>query len=245
MIHATDEQLYEAAEAHPDDELALHLAQCEACRNRYEEYCAVLQVITESKDEEPPQSIRWEVEAAIAEERASIPRQKPYLQIAAAILLLLTGYVVGTYLAPTHRKEVIALQSQVSLLKEMALVNALEPQTASERIQVVNQIQANEPTVSEKLISTLIRTLNTDDSPNVRYAAAQALERYIHQESVRLQLAASLEFQTDPLIQLSLISMLVEAQEKAAIKPIKELLGNPNAPKELKQQAQLALDILT
>lgn len=245
MTHATDDQLLEAAQTHPAEELAAHLTVCEQCRHRYEEYCAVLQAMAESPDQDPPESVRWGVEAAIAGERASVPRQIPYMQVAAAVLLLLVGYLAGRQLAPDHREEVIALQSQVSLLKEMALVNALEHPTASERIQVVNQIQANEPTASEKLIATLLRTLNTDDSPNVRYAAAQALEHYIHQEQVRLQLAASLAHQTDPLIQLTLISILVEAQEKAAIKPIKELLGNPNAPKELQQQAQLALDILT
>ena len=80
--------------------------------------------------------------------------------------------------------------------------------------------------------------------PNVRYAAAQALARFIDEEDVRLRMAESLEEQTDPLIQISLISILTEAQEKHAIKPLKKILDQDSINMDVKRQADIALEIL-
>ena len=125
------------------------------------------------------------------------------------------------------------------------MMNTLQPSSASERLQVVNMIEAEKPAYSEKLLNSLFTTLNTDESPNVRYAAAQALVRFMDQKDVAIRMAESLEQQTDPLIQISLISILMEAQEKHAIKPLKKLLEQDSINTDVKKQAKIALDIIT
>lgn len=248
MEHLSDEQIIAHLEAGRDNsEVEAHLQSCEHCRQELEQFQEVLQAMEASPKAHAPQAVSWAVAAAIeAEQKKAVGKSNfPYWQIAAAIGLLIVGFLSGKWPAPDHRDELIALESQVQLLKEMTMMGPLQISTASQRIQAVNRIEQEKSHVSEELVNTLVNTLNSDESPNVRYAAAQALGRFIDEENVRLALTQSLESQSDPLIQIALISMLVEAQEKRAINPIKELIEKEYVQPEVKKQAQVALDILT
>ena len=105
----------------------------------------------------------------------------------------------------------------------------------------MNQIQSTKEAINPELVSTLINTLNSDESPNVRYAALQALEKYVDYTDVRSELVKSLESQQDPLIQISLITILVEAEERSAIAPLKDIINNEDVSPEVKQQAEVAI----
>lgn len=245
--HLTDEQTIAWIEAgKPENEIHLHVSSCEACQKTVREYSELMLAISSTPERTPPEQIRWNVNAAISEEKATLNNTPfGYWQIAAAVALLIVGFFIGKMATPDRSDEIVALQSQVDLLRELTTVNTLQTHTASERIQAVHMIEEKQTRASEKLIATLMNTLNTDESPNVRYAAAQALNRFINQQEVRLALAKSLEIQTDALIQLALISMLVEAQEKNAIKPIKKIINEETISPEVKKQARVALDILS
>lgn len=247
--HLTEEQVITYIEEGRSDAIIQeHLIACEPCRKKVEEFREVIELTENMTGAIPPKRIAWEFSAALEEEKRKLDRKNtlfPYWQIAAAIALLVSGFAAGKLSEPDQSDELIALRSQVDLLKEMSMVNALQTHTASERIQTVNWIEEEKTIASERLIKTLVNTLNTDESPNVRYAAAQALNRYIDQENVRLALASSLERQTDALIQIALISMLVEAGEKTAIQPIKKIIEEGANSPEVKKQAKVALDILS
>ncbi|MEQ8470291.1 MAG: HEAT repeat domain-containing protein [Marinoscillum sp.] len=245
MKHLTEEEIIAYIEADMRDlDTQAHITECAVCQNQLAEYQEVLQLMNTSREVDPPSSIGLEVSKAIAE--ASAPRSGfNYWQIAAAIALLIVGYFGGKLTVEDRSAEILALQSQVEVLKEVAMTNALHTSSASERLQVVNRIEAADPATSKNLIKTLINTLNTDESPNVRYAAAQALVRFSDDAEVRQELALSLELQEDALIQIALISILMEAQEKYAIRPLKKILKEDNISPEVKRQAQIALDVLS
>lgn len=248
--HLTEEELITYLEAGKKDQAVTdHLVSCRSCQNMAAELQEIMQVVDQSPEAEPPPGVRWAFDAALEAEKLTLDKASSgfaYWQIAAAGALLVVGFFAGKLSAPDQSEKVIALQSQVELLKELSMVNTLQSHTASERIKAVNMIEEDKsPRASEKLIKTLVLTLNTDESPNVRYAAAQALNRFTGQESVRLALSESLERQDDPLIQILLISMLVEAQEKTAIKPIKDLMERDSVTPEVKKQAKVAIEILT
>jgi len=124
------------------------------------------------------------------------------------------------------------------------MAGSLKRYSASDRIFAVNQIETTND-VSPELLATLVNTLNSDESPNVRYAALQALTNYLDIDEVRYELVKSLESQNDPLIQISLIAVLVEAQEKSARAPIKKLIDTEETLPEVKEQAEIALKVLT
>ena len=223
-----------------------HLAECTICQKQLADLREVIDTMDGMGDVPVPDAVQFQISTAIAEEIARENQSSGFhwWQVAAAVALLMVGFAVGKLSVKDQTAEIIALQSQVDILKEVSMVNALQTSSASERLQVVNRIESEKPASSQKLLNSLFQTLNTDESPNVRYAAAQALVRFMNEEAVRVRVAESLELQSDPLIQISLISILTEAQEKHAIKPLRKILGQETINPEVKKQAQIALDIL-
>ena len=248
MRHITEEEIIEFLETGAlSSELKEHLADCESCQELQREYEEVISTMDSIGEKKVPDMVQLDIAQAVAEE---ISKEKSgggfqIWQIAAAVALLIVGFYAGKLTTDDRSDEIIALQSQVDVLKEVSMMNTLQPSSASERLQVVNMIEAEKPAYSEKLLNSLFTTLNTDESPNVRYAAAQALVRFMDQKDVAIRMAESLEQQTDPLIQISLISILMEAQEKHAIKPLKKLLEQDSINTDVKKQAKIALDIIT
>lgn len=246
MEEIKDEQLIELIEGIPDPQLEAKIEKDDALRKRYTELKEVLELMQTSTEFEVPAHIGAHLQSAILEESADRKGQQlPWMQVAAAVVLVLFGFLLGKLGSPTNNgEELTALKTEIEMLKEVALTGTLQQHSASERILAVNQIEEKRE-VNEELLSALIETLNSDESPNVRYAALQALKKFIEDESVRAELVKSLEAQTDPLIQISLISLLVEAEEKSAIAPLKEIIKKNEITPEVKQQAKVALQVLT
>ena len=130
------------------------------------------------------------------------------------------------------------------MLQQLVMMNTLQDHTASERLQAISLIEESPSAPDEGLVNTLVQSMNNDGSPNVRFAAVQALGRFIDTESVRAQMVRSLGDQDDPLVQIALINLLMQAGEKAAIAPLYKIAANENVPVEVRRTAELALDIL-
>ncbi|WP_258100032.1 HEAT repeat domain-containing protein [Marinoscillum pacificum] len=247
MRHITEEEIIEFLETGAlSSELKEHLADCESCQKLQHEFEEVISTMDSIGEKKVPDMVQLDIAQAVAKEISKERSRGGFQiwQIAAAVALLIVGFYAGKLTTDDRSDEIIALQSQVDVLKEVSMMNTLQPSSASERLQVVNMIEAEKPAYSEKLLNSLFTTLNTDESPNVRYAAAQALVRFMDQQDVAMRMAESLEQQTDPLIQISLISILMEAQEKHAIKPLKKLLEQDSINTDVKKQAKIALDII-
>jgi hypothetical protein len=177
-----------------------------------------------------------------------IHRSFPGLKIAAAIALLLAGTFIGLtlhfVLNRQHEGEQVAsLKTEMQSMKELMMLNMLKQESPSQRIQAVNytdDIQA--PDV--KVLDALTETLNHDRNINVRMAAAYSLAKYADRKSVRDSLVASLSQQTEPIIQIVLMNILVEKKESSAIKPIQKIMSDEKAMKEVKEVAQKGLKVL-
>jgi len=241
----TDEQLIALLEGEQNDELKQKIQQDAEFKKRFSELEEVYRAIEESGEVEVPAHIESSFQEALINEklRSSKP-QMPWMQIAAAVALLVIGFGIGKISTPSSTDELVALKDEVQSLREVTLRSTLQKHSASERIMAVNQIEES-PEVNKELIATLITTLNSDESPNVRYAAMQALAKFIDNEDVRAELVKSLEAQTDPLIQITLITILVEAEERSAIAPLKDMIEKEETSPEVKQQAEVALQVLT
>ncbi|GAB4238737.1 MAG: hypothetical protein Tsb0034_14480 [Ekhidna sp.] len=249
MKKIEDEQIIDMLEGAPNPELEALMAKDEALQKRVEELQEILDAINQAGDVEVPSHIGLALKEAIANEQHHIGRSNrqgfSWMQIAAAVALLIVGFGVGKWSDNEPSSDEIALlRDEIRSLKQATLTNTLQRHSASERIMAVNRIE-EEASINITLVATLVNTLNTDESPNVRYAALQALVKFIDNETVRAELIKSLETQTDPLIQISLITILVQAEEKGAITPLKDIVNDDQAVPEVKQQAQVALKVLT
>lgn len=244
----TDQEIIDYLEGVNHPQLLAAMQSDNALMLRVEEFRVLLSAIDMSKAYSPPESISETVQRAIVKEKLIQSRRRSAgWQLAAAMALLFIGYFVGRYTSPISDEsaELKALAEEVTSLKHLTLEATLKPHSASERIEAVGQIQLNKDRVTPRLVSTLIKTLNTDPSPNVRYEALQALSQFIDQENVKIELAEALLIQKDPLIQISLISILLEVSEKRARRPIEQLIEDRNTTEEVRRQAKIALQVLS
>lgn len=244
-IKITDEQLIALLEGEQNEKLRKQIASDAELKKRFAELEEVYKAMETTQEVElPPYLESGFREALINEKLRSAKSSTPWMQIAAAVVLLIIGFGAGKFSGSDSSNELASLRDEVQELKEVTLTNKLQQHSASERIMAVNQIEERS-TVNRELISTLITTLNSDESPNVRYAALQALKKFIGEEDVRAELVKSLDSQYDPLIQISLITILVEAEERSAIAPLKQIIENEEIAPEVKQQAEVAIQVLT
>ncbi len=241
----TDEELIELIEGNPNKELEQLLSQDVDLKKRFSELKEMLVIIQDSQRPDVPAHIKMNFQAAILAEKSKQPGQYSWMHVAAAITILILGFGLGRFSGNSNASELANLKTEIESLKEVTLTSALQQYSASERIMAVNQIEASAREVNPELISTLINTLNSDESPNVRYAALQALANYIDSVDVRAELVKSLESQKDALLQISLITILVEAEERSAIAPLKDIIDNEEISPEVKQQAEIAIQVLT
>ncbi len=240
----TDEQLIALIEGEPNEELEAQIANDSSLKKRYNELKEVVEAMNTSGDVKVPFHVQAGVLSAIEKEKNKASGNQSWLQIAAAVALLIIGFGAGKFSGTDSSNELMALKDEVQSLKEVTLTSTLQRYSASERIMAVNQIE-EKGTVNKQLVSTLISTLNSDESPNVRYAALQALQKFINNEDVRAELVKSLEAQNDPLIQISMITILVEAEERSVIAPLKDIIEKEETTPEVKQQAEIAIQVLT
>jgi len=170
-----------------------------------------------------------------------------YWRVAASILLVVGAFWAGSkYKQPTatpQNPEIAALQQEVQEMKKVLATGTPSGYSASGRIQVVRQELRAAPE-DEEVISLLISTMNHDPNVNVRLAVCEALYPYKDKEQVRKAFIQSLPVQTDPLMQITLIDILVGLKEKKAVEPLQRLTEKKNLLPIVRNKAEEGIGIL-
>lgn len=247
-------------------ELEAHLAGCDSCRLEWAELSRLWTSLASIPAEEPSPAMR-ERFAAMLEgyrhargELHSKPslstrvrewmfpksRLRPALQFSLGVVLLVGGFASG-YALRSERDdlgEVADLRSEVLEMRKMVTVSLLKQQSASERLKGVSwssQVTSPDP----EFLSTLIYTLNYDSSVDVRLAAVDALARFAGNATVRQNLVKSLSRQDSPLVQITLIDLLVQLHERKSIEVLKQLADDAGQNIEVRDRAQWGLKRLS
>ncbi len=170
------------------------------------------------------------------------------MSLAAGVSLLLVGFLAawllfrgGTPVAPAG--DLVALQEEVKEMKRLVMLSLLENQSASERIRAVSYAEAL-PGLDPAVRDALIRTLDGDQNPIVRLAAAEALGRFPDSEEVRQALVGALEREPDAMLQITLIQLLVNMEEKRAARSIERLIRRDSTPEVVRNLARKGLSAL-
>ncbi|MBC3540719.1 HEAT repeat domain-containing protein [Rufibacter sediminis] len=119
--------------------------------------------------------------------------------------------------------------------------------SASDRLQLVTQNLKTEgltPQESKKVIKLLVKTMNQDGNLNVRLAACEALYQFKDHKEVRKAFIQALGTQTEPLMQLTLIEMVVKLKEAAAVSQLEMLMHKEDLLPIVKYKAQEGLGTL-
>lgn len=171
------------------------------------------------------------------------------LRIAAGIVLLLAGFAAGQFLGGGNEyastRQVAQLEQEVQQMKQ-ALMNSGSYRTVSagERLSAVNlstRIPADEQRLDNQITDILAYTMNNDQSVNVRIAAAEALFRFRSDPRVKNALVRSLTQQDDPLMQITLIDMLVELKASGAVNEMKKLLVDTDTQEMVRQRLEVGI----
>ena len=184
--------------------------------------------------------------SSLAERLVGVLRLRPAFQLGLGMLLLICGFVAG-YLMRSARnghEEIAGLRAEVHEMRQMVTISLLKQQSASERLKGVswsNQVTRPDP----EFLSTLIHTLDYDPNVDVRLAAVDALARFAGYQSVRQDLIKSLPRQDSPLVQISLIDLLVQLHEHQSIDVLKQLVNDDNQDPQVRDRAKWGLQRLS
>ncbi len=162
---------------------------------------------------------------------------KWWLQIAAVMLLTLSGFAAGWHTNSSEHSgdQVVAIQTDIERIKNALVFNPIIQTPASKRMQAVGwATQLNN--IDDQVLLILIHTMNNDPNTNVRLASIDALRSFTGKREVRRIFIQALAVQDDPLVQISLIDALTELKEQEAINEMERLLTAESTHPEVKHR---------
>jgi hypothetical protein len=89
----------------------------------------------------------------------------------------------------------------------------------------------------DEIVDVLFKTLRNDPNTNVRLAALEALSRFHEDPAIRKRLVTGLTEQTDPMVQIRLIQLMVEMKEKEIVDDLKQMVDDEGTMKAVKDEA--------
>jgi hypothetical protein len=249
------------------EKLIDHLDSCSACRAEVAELGVVWRGFESMSEPEPSPAMRTrflETLSAYQEgyheaqrkQAYAIPQKswwamlwaRPAWQAAFSAALLLAGgmagrYVAGGRAAAVGNPEIAQLKTQVENLSQLVTLSLLQEQSPSARLRGVTysyQVTQPDPEVEQELL----HTVNHDSNVNVRLSAVDAIAKFAKNPEVRRALVDSIPVQDSPLVQVALIDLLVQLNDKDAVPALRKLVQEKETDESVRQRADSALQKL-
>lgn len=228
-----------------DETLAVEkeLANNATARKILEQLKEILGAIDTSVELSPRPSLQQNFSAFLKtkidkkEDRKILFFDSAYFKVAAAVLMLIVAGGVGFFIGGQRNTSDLAEKSEVA---QTLLLAKLDNQySVSQRLIGINEVY--EATPDDALVKALIKLMNDDTNTNVRLAAVSALARFYDEPFARQALLDALSTQSDPLVQIELIQILVYKQEQEAVKPLENIINNDQTLQAVKDEAHAGL----
>ena len=217
----------------------------------YEQLKEVIQLMNRKVPVEPSANLRSSFNSLLAEEIKNSPGRKVialnpwWYKVAAAVALLIVGLSLGFWISAYNQRQAEIARAAAEKEKTLQLVSMIEDkESAGQRILGV-RAALEEDKVNTEILKVLIKSLNEDPNVNVRMASLEGLRKFYHEPLVRKSLIESLQKQTDPVIQIALIQVLVEMKEKNAVRPLQEILKGGELIPAVKDEAEMGILVLS
>jgi hypothetical protein len=238
-----------------------HLSSCEACSKEAEEIKSLFLGLNDMDLGEPSENLRNNVYSMInsfslgMDNRLKPPLcgkalrwidswwpRRPVIQFAVTVSVLIIGFAIGLKIDIRNESEmeIAQLKTDVNQIRQTVMSSLLNQSSVTERINGITMTDRLE-NVDSEFYSTLLLLLNSDPNVNVRLAAINKLSKYIDNEYVRQELVKSLDLQSSPLVQISLIDLLGSIQEYDSYPTLMRMIENQNTNDPVKKRAKKAL----
>lgn len=169
----------------------------------------------------------------------------PAWRMAMAAVLLALGVFGGklVFQPRGENPEMAQLKGQVEGLRQLVALSLLQDQSAGSRLRgVTYSLQMTQP--DGQVLQSLLHTLNSDTNINVRLRTVDALEKYATDPQVRRALEDSLPLQDSPLVQASLIDLLVQLNDKDSSVALAKLAADSQVDPVVRARASAAIQKL-
>lgn len=165
-----------------------------------------------------------------------------WLWVAASLSFILLLTIIGVLLFQNQQqqKNLLAIQRQIDDNRTFLMETLSNQTSASVRLSGINTSQKVK-WLDDELEQALVDTYLNDENTNVRLAALNALARFANKPSVRAQLVSSLELQTDPLVLIQLINVLVRIEEQSAVPNMKKIIESDQYQQFIKDEAEMGI----
>ena len=226
----------------------VHIAEKELRENPeasklYAQLKKVLGTIDRSAKLQPSASLKASFDKLLKEEitatKSKVVFFNPmFYRVAAAIALVIMGGGLGFWISKYQRQqqEIADIKKQLDETKLMMMSKLDNQYSASQRIQGVN-VALTITKADDEVVSALVKAMNEDPNTNVRLAALDALSKFHQEPQVRKELVGSLARQTDPIVQIALIQLMVIMKEKSIVKDLERIIDKPETIKAVKDEA--------
>jgi hypothetical protein len=243
------DRLKGVSSAADEQRLDEHLTTCAACRSVADSTLGVWQRLGELDTHEPipHDRLRARFHAGLAAHDALARRsfverwldawwpREPALQAGLATALLVVGLLVGRELPSPVDSEVLALRDEVRVIG-LAL---LDHQSASERLLGIEW--SRRTAESPDVVRALLERVQYDSNLSVRLAAIDALRSHVAEPEVGAGLAAALEMQAAPLLQVALADALLEGGSASDVAAVRQVLSRSELDPAVREYVQMAL----
>jgi len=245
LIDYIDGRLTEAERSEVEKEIAVN----DQSYKLYKELLEVMQLMDKSRSIEPGQPASFEFERSLTAELKSIKSHEKQVffspvvfRVAAAIALVITGVAIGYWINKNQQREeeLAALREEVEITKKLMMGMLVNQQSASQRMLGAT-VAFKLDKADDEIVNALIKAMNDDSNVNVRLTALEALSKFHEQEHVRTALIASLAKQNDPIVQISLIRLLVELKEKESLKELLRITNDEELLPAVKDEAHAGI----
>jgi hypothetical protein len=156
----------------------------------------------------------------------------------AAALLLLIGLLAGRLaFAPRgENPEMALLKGQVEGLRQLVALSMMQGESAGDRLHGVNY-SAEMAQPNTRVEQALLHAATHDPNVNVRLSAVDALHKYAGDAEVRRALVDAVPVQESPLVQIALIDLLVEWNDRDSAGALRQLARDAQTDDAVRQRA--------
>ena len=246
------------------EEIAAHIKECAKCKLEVEHFEMTWAKLEQLPEEEPGPAVQERFYSMLDTYQHGMnysrqPRltwheklgqlidavwpKQPAFQMGIAILFLISGLLAGLSIKNDEfsREEFAEMKTEIRETRQLVAFSLLSQPSAIDRLEGVNMVSL-ESGSNEESITALLTTLNSDRNVNVRMAAVDKLYLFSGNPEVREELVKSLSTQMSPLVQISLIDLLVELREKSALETFEKISEDRYVLEPVKKHARKGME---